>query len=111
MTAPQAFLGAGGAGIVTSPVRCTDLADVCTREHPARHASPILDSQRKSERRTANAYACRKDPVSIIAPTTTQQEFVRAIDTRDVATQVQIALEATRERMLGDGFNLLDIPD
>jgi len=49
--------------------------------------------------------------VSIIAPTITQQEFVRAIDTRDVATQVQIALEATRERMLGDGFNLLDIPD
>jgi len=44
--------------------------------------------------------------VSIIAPTITQQEFVRAIDTRDVATQVQIALEATRERMLGDGFNL-----
>jgi hypothetical protein len=49
--------------------------------------------------------------VSTVAPTTTQREFVRAINTRDVATQVQIALEATRERMLRDGFNLLDIPD
>jgi hypothetical protein len=49
--------------------------------------------------------------VSTIASTATQQEFVRAIDKRDVATQVQIALEATRERMLRDGFNLLDIPD
>jgi hypothetical protein len=85
--------------------------DLCTREHAARRASPILDSQLQSERRTANASACRKDPVSINAPTTTQQEFVKAIDTRDVATQVQIALEATRERMLGAGFNLLDIPD
>jgi hypothetical protein len=58
-----------------------------------------------------NAPARRKDPVSSMAPTTTQREFVRAIDKRDVATQVQIALEATRERMLRDGFNLLDIPD
>jgi hypothetical protein len=110
--------GAAGAGReppwprgrMSSPNAMSMCDDLCTREHAGLQVTPILDSQRTSERVTRTPPR-GKDPVSINAPTTTQQEFVRAIDTRDVATQVQIALEATRERMLGAGFNLLDIPD